>query len=83
MSDWKESAIKKKMYRRGGVEPDPPRTRHKKRKKCFRIEYCVDGSGTLDRIFRQLFKNDKREWYGYGKYCSTADAMRAVSAQVQ
>lgn len=40
MSDWKKEAVKKKDYRRGGLEPDPPKnTRKTKRQKPFTAEH--------------------------------------------
>ena len=39
MSDWKAEAIKKKDYRRGGIEPDPPKkAKSKKPPKIYKVE---------------------------------------------
>jgi len=58
MSDWKERSIKKKDYRRGGLEPDPPRSKSKnKAPKIYRVEYKYN---------KPLFGKD--DWWGFSTY---------------
>jgi hypothetical protein len=58
MSDWKAEAIKKKDYRRGGIEPDPPKkAKSKKPPKIYKVEYKWDSN---------LFGSD--DWWGWNSY---------------
>ena len=41
MDEWKARAVKKKDWRRGGIEPDPPKKGESKRQlpKIYKVEY--------------------------------------------
>lgn len=81
MSDWKKEGLKKRKYRRGGVEPEPPKMRHKSRKKPFKLEYSCAGDGRLDSLFRRWLRN-RPEWLHQGRYVKLDDAIKAAKDQV-
>jgi hypothetical protein len=66
MDDWKARAVQKKDYRRGGLEPDPPRVRKKKDKtpKIFKVERRWNMCGL--------------EWWGCDSYLTLEMAMSIV-----
>lgn len=82
MSDWKKESLKKKNYRRGGIELDPPRKQHKTKKKPFRVEYSMKGNGRLDSLFRKWFSTKPQEWYHHGRYATRKDADHSVKDQI-
>ena len=67
MSDWKKESLRKKNYRRGGLEPDPPLLgKHKKKvSKLFRLEHIG------------LFH---KEWWTWGSY-ETLEIAKEVAEQ--
>lgn len=77
MSEWKERALQKKKYRRGGIEPDPPRVRHKKYRKPFRLEYFY--KGYKDSMIGCL----RPHWGRWGKYRKFEDAEKAMEQKLR
>ena len=81
MTDWKEESLKKKIYRRGGLEPNPPKKSHKKQKKLFRLEYFwLESSDS--KVYFKYFRHPSG-WYCWGNYAKPEDAIKAVKNQVQ
>jgi hypothetical protein len=71
MSEWSEGALKKKNYRRGGLEPDPPRVRKKKDKtvRIFKVEKRWDICGL--------------EWWGINSYLTLEMAICRVKEMIR
>ena len=70
MNEWKEAGLRKKNYRRGGLEPDPPKNSKSKHKgiKLFKVEY---------KYRSPWFTTD--EWYGWDSYRTLELAMLRVN----
>lgn len=73
MSEWKERAIKKKDYRRGGLEPDPPKRRRSiKQHKPFKLQYkwsfsknwSTQGKYKTFDIALEVARKDVQKWLG-------------------
>jgi len=67
MTDWRESANKRRDYRRGGQEPDPPKSGKHNRKKPFVLQGMTFTSVWLKRGV----------WLRYGRYSTFVGAMQA------
>lgn len=80
MSKWNKERLEKKAYRRGGVEPDPPRRCHKKRDKPFRLEY-KPSSNKYGILTGRYFGS--AEWRGRGRYITLQSAMTAAESVVR
>ena len=85
MSDtWSERALKKKNYKRGGIEPDPPKKGHNRsKKKQFVLQYygrkCKFNRIQLDNkwVYR---RSDEWEWGNWGKFVKLEDAIKSGKA---
>lgn len=78
---WKERALIKKKYRRGGIEPDPPRKGYNRsRKKQFVLQHY-----TRKWNYRQFLLDDKwiwecpeeYEWSNWKKFTTFKDAVKS------